>query len=230
MPVMHLALAALTAMPSCWGLYDKALAHSAAAVHPPYITYSERIAITTDGQPLIISFANIIYRDDGMARVSDERFGYAPIFTRNPEPGPPELGPYGTRREMWLPLDADAHTIAAVRAAGRVTCAIEPEVYRSRATYHLTFHGADPLRAHLDDLWVDVRTGEIRKLRITAQGDFEIELGYHGGYLVVDHVTWSYDRRTEGQPTQYFGEYTLTDFSFPKELPASYFAGVTSVR
>ena len=56
-----------------------------------------------------------------------------------------------------------------------------------------------------------------------ALANFEVELGYSGPYLVVNHVVWSYRRHVFSQYANYFGEYTLGNFSFPDRLPASYF-------
>lgn len=238
MPVVPLLLAVLTAMPSCWNTYDKALARSAASAHPPYITYSEHVSVTADGKPLISSIVNVAYRDDGLARIADERFNYDPMVTRNPEPGPPELGPYGGARTMWLPSDPGAPTIGKVRAAGTMTCTLAGvENVNSRPAYHLVFSGADAGRPHLDDMWVDIDSYDIWRVGITGQitlvgdgsvsrglGRFDVDLAYSGPYLVVKRVTWNYRERAYSQEANYSAEYTFSGFSFPKELPASYFS------
>ncbi|HET9095514.1 MAG TPA: hypothetical protein VFN37_02535 [Candidatus Baltobacteraceae bacterium] len=238
--MIHLLLAALTATPSCWDIYDKALTHSAASAHPPYITYDERISITDDDESLLRSAAHIDYRDDGMARVADERFDYAPILTREVEPGPPELGPYGPGRSMWLAPPPGVPTIAVLRARGMVRCANEGmERLKSREVYHLAFRGANPARAHLDDLWIDAHSYDIWRLRVTGPvallasanssiglGKYDVEMAYQGPYLVVDHVVWSYRERIYSQYADYTGEYTFSDFAFPRELPPSFFASV----
>lgn len=233
-------IAALASMPSCWSIYDKALTVSASAPHPPYISYTERIAVTEDGESLLTSRAHIDYRDDGVARVADERFAYSPFLTSSVEPGPPELGPYGPGRSMWLPVSPGVPIIAAVRANGSVTCTIGGrERYRSHDVYHLVLRGANPSRAHLNDLWIDVRSYDIWKLGITGPvqllgesgslglADYQVELAYQGPYLVVDHVVWSYRRRMYSQEAHFFAEYSLSGFAFPRELPPSYFASVT---
>ncbi|HKU67219.1 MAG TPA: hypothetical protein VJP85_05555 [Candidatus Baltobacteraceae bacterium] len=232
-----LLLAAIGAMPPCWDLFDSALRHSANAAHPPYVTYSERIAVSEDGNPVLRSTAHVDYRDDGIARVSDERFNFEPFVTHHAEPGPPELGPYGKGRAMWLP-DSDAlPIIAQVRTLGAITCTVEDEEpYKAHDTYHLVFTGASNERPTLKDLWIDTRSHEIWKLIVTgpvafwddtqgnrALAEFQVELGYSGPYLVVNHVVWSYDRREFSQQVHYFGEYTFTGYAFPSELPASYF-------
>lgn len=234
-----LVLAALAALPPCWDVFDSALRHSANAPHPPYVTYSERISITADRRPLLISFAHVDYRDDGLARVSDERFNYEPFVTRHAEPGPPELGPYGSGRAMWLPGPSGLRTIAQARTLGRVTCTIaDEEEYKSHDTYHLTFGGGVRGRPQLEALWIDTRSHDIWKLIVTGPvrfldnpnhpyglAEFQVELGYSGPYLVVDHVVWTYRRHEYSQYVNYFGEYTFSGYAFPQTLPAAYFGG-----
>ena len=53
-----------------------------------------------------------------------------------------------------------------------------------------------------------------------------MELGYSGPYLVVNHVVWQLRRREYSQWASYFGEYTLTGFTFPNSLPAGYFGEI----
>jgi len=233
-----LLLAALGAMPPCWDVFDSALRHSANAAHPPYVTYSERITVSEDGEPVLRSTANVAYRDDGVARVADERFNYEPIVTMHAEPGPPELGPYGKGRSMWLTDPDGLPVIASVRTLGAVTCTIaHEESYKSHDTYHLTFTGAPAGRPTLKDLWVDTRSQDVWKLIVTgpvtfwddpqmsrALAEFQVELGYAGPYLVVNHVVWSYSRNEYSQRVRYFGEYTYSGYAFPADLPGWYFA------
>jgi len=232
-----LLLTALSALPRCWDVYDAALTHNAGAAHPPFISYTERISVTEDGAPLLVSFAEVDYRDDdGLARVSDERFDYQPYLTRHAEPGPPELGPYGNERALWLPDTSGLRVIARVRSGGRLKCTLaDEEAYKGHDTYHLAFTGTDANRPHLDDLWVDTRTNDIWKLIVTGpisglEGDphgvaeFQVELGYAGPYLLVNHVVWSYRKREYSQYVNYFGEYTFSGYAFPRDLPSSYFA------
>lgn len=236
--MLHLvALAALAALPQCWSLYDAALAHSAAASHPAYVTYNERISITMDGARVLYSLANIDYRDDGLARVWDERFDYHPYVTRSTEPGPPVIGPYGEARLMWLPSAAGLPVIAQVRSSGDVRCTIVgEETYKTHDTYHLTFTGAPDDKPHLKDLWVDRTSHDVWKLivsgpvliadddgRVSGLADYEVELGYSGAHLVVNHIVWSYRLRRYSQYVDYFGEYVFDGFAFPQTLPDSYF-------
>lgn len=231
-----LLLAALGAMPPCWDVFDSALRHSAGALHPPFVTYSERITVSEDGAPVLRSMAHVDYRDDGVARVADERFNFEPIITRHAEPGPPELGPYGSGRAMWQPDPAGLPVIASVRTLGNVTCTCREEPYKSHDTYHLAFSGAPAGRPTLKDLWVDTRSQDVWKLVVTgpvtfwddpqksrALAEFQVELGYSGPYLVVNHVVWSYSRSEYSQYVRYFGEYTYSGYEFPAALPDWYF-------
>jgi hypothetical protein len=239
MKMIHaLALAALGAIPPCWDLFDAALRHSAMAVHPPYVTYSERIVVSEDGAPLMRSVAHVDYRDDGLSRVSDERFNFQPFITRHAEPGPPELGPYGRGRVTWLPETDTLPIIAHVRSLGNIRCTVAgEESYKAHDTYHLVFSGASSDRPALKDLWIDTRSQDVWKVILTgpvtfwddpersrALAEFQVELGYSGPYLVVNHVVWAYSRRQYSQRVNYFGEYTYEGYSFPDALPASYFA------
>jgi hypothetical protein len=233
-----LVLAALGATPPCWDVFDAALRHSASAVHPPYVTYSERILVSEDGAPLMRSVAHVDYRDDGLSRVSDERFNFEPFVTRHAEPGPPELGPYGKGRVMWLPETDGLPIIAHVRTLGSITCNIaDEESYKGHTTYHLVFGGGQAERPALKALWIDTRSHDVWKVILTGPvtfwddpehtrglAEFQVELGYSGPYLVVNHVVWSYTRQQYSQYVNYFGEYTYEEYSFPEALPASYFA------
>lgn len=237
-----LVLAVAFASSQCWNVYDDALRHSALAAHPPYVSYDVLTDVTEDEQPLVYSHAHILYRDDGMARVLDERFNYEPIITRHTEPGPPVIGPYGRRRAAWLPQDINLPIIADVRSQGSVDCGMAEELYRGRPTYHLTFTGGHvDDRAAVKQMWIDTSSHDVWKLIVSGPvafaddpggehplADFEVELGYTGPYLLVNHVVWKYRRREFSQYATYFAEYTLSSYSFPSELPASYFAQATA--
>jgi hypothetical protein len=163
--MMFLAMAAAVSLtPSCWNLYDEALTRSASAPHPRYVSYSEQISISEDGLPLTMSSAHVDYRDDGIARVADERFANS-FLTTNVEPGPPELGPYGANREMWLPLPSTQRTIAVVHG-GRVTCSIAGEdPIRSRLAYHIAFGDTNPEHPHLEGRYKNARYPQTRDYR-----------------------------------------------------------------
>jgi hypothetical protein len=237
-----LVLAAAFASSQCWNVFDAALRHSASSAHPPFVSYDVLTRITEDDQPLIYSRAHVYYRDDGLARVQDERFNFEPIITRLAEPGPPVIGPYGSRRSAWLPQDADLPIIANVRTEGSIACNARTEMYHGRGTYHLSFSGGHVAdRASLKDMWVDARSTDVWKLIVSGPvsfaddpgdvhplADFEVELGYTGPYLLVNHVIWKYRRHEYSQYATYFAEYTLGSYTFPSELPSSYFAATSA--
>jgi hypothetical protein len=237
-----LVLATAFGSSQCWNVYDAALRHSASSAHPAFVSYEVLTRITEDEQPLVFSRAHVDYRDDGLARVKDERFNFEPIITRSTEPGPPVIGPYGKRRAAWLPQDGNLPVIADVRTQGAVDCNFKAEMYHGRSTYHLTFtggHTAD--RPSVKQMWVDTRSDDVWKIIVSGPvsfaddpggehplADFEVELNYTGPYLLVNHVVWKYRRHEYSQYATYFAEYTLTSYSFPSELPAAYFATTTA--
>jgi hypothetical protein len=239
------ALVAAVSVPPCWDIFDSALRRSAASAHPAYVSYDERILVTQDDQRLVQSTAHVDYRDDGLARVSDERFNFEPFVTRHAEPGPPVLGPYGPNRDTWIPQTDVLPTIASVRTEGDMRCQDAGiEVYKGHTTYHLRFTSISHKtnRPSIKGMWVDTTSNAIWKVIVSGYvhfsddedakdlADFEVELSYTGPYLVVDHVVWSYRRHEYSQVSNYFGEYTLTGYSFPGHMPASYFGDTTAAR
>ncbi len=231
-----LVLAVAIGIPPCWNIFDAALRHSAMSMHPPYVHYDEHILVTQDDQRLVQTIAHVDYRDDGLARVQDERFNYEPILTRHTEPGPPELGPYGSNRESWLPQSDVLPTIANVRAQGDMRCKFnDVEAYKNHTTYRLDFSGT-PARPSIKSMWIDTTSNTIWKVIVSGYvrfaddpdgprplANFEVELGYAGKYLVVNHVVWQYRRHEYSQVSTYFGEYTLNGYAFPDVLPDEYF-------
>ncbi|HEY9179211.1 MAG TPA: hypothetical protein VIO32_00745 [Candidatus Baltobacteraceae bacterium] len=234
--IAALVLAALE--PSCWDVYDGALRHSARAPRPPYVTYVENIDIQYGDQNATIGvkgsrytgIARVQYQDDGVARVEDQRFSYAPIVTQFLDPGPPELGPYGARRSIWMGVPDEMPVISSVRTKSSVTCTLTAEPYEGRPTYHLAFRGASAKIPHVDDLWVDAQTQDIWKVSLDAPVNFnymhwpsvklahyEIELGYEGRYLMVKHVSWAANVPTGAQPMYTFAQYAFGDYQFPAE-------------
>jgi len=238
------APASAAPLPNCWDIAYAALHHRAAAAHPPFILYNESSQITDGGSPLLQTRKNVAYRDDGVSRVWDERFSYEPYVTRANDPGPPELGPYGARRSIWLPVqevDASLPLIGQVRAhnPNGLSCTTDGiETYRGHRTYRLSFTTTHPERPALKALWVDTGSSEIWKvilsglLPITLDtdenlprlADFEIELDQVDAYVVVDHVTWKYRYHAYAQYSELFGEYYYTGFQFPQTLPEKYFS------
>jgi len=237
-----LVLAALTGAPPCWNVYDAALRTSAASLHPAYVSYDENISIIQDGRQYVRAIAYVDYRDDGLARVRDERFDFAPRITRHTEPGPPELGPYGPGRDAWIPHSEPFPVIANVRAQGDMTCTLASrEFYKGHDVYVLRFGGTPPNRPGIKALYVDAATSVVWKLIVTgyvnvyddygiepALASFEVELGYAGPYLVVNHVVWDLHHKEYSQRTHYFGEYTMTNYEFPANLPQTYFAAAAT--
>src|SRR5579884_2813065 len=237
------ALVAAVSVPPCWDIFDGALRRSAASAHPAYVSYDERILVLQDDQRLIQSTAHVDYRDDGLARVSDERFNFEPYVTRYTEPGPPVLGPYGVNRDTWLPQTDIFPTIATVRSEGDMRCEVrDVEAYKGHSTYHLQFTRISGIsKPSIKAIWVDTTSDAIWKVIVTGYvrfdednkrdlADFEVELGYTGPYLVVNHVVWSYRRHEYSQISNYFGEYTLTGYSFPPHMPGTYFGDSRAAR
>ena len=218
----------------------------AAAAHPAYVTYNERISLIANEQQLVRSTAHIDYRDDGVARVSDARFANDPFVTHTTDPGPPEIGPYGDSRLSWLPLDpgdtSAMRVIGDVRAHGTLRCTLGDTItYCGHRAYRVSIGNIPLDRPVVKELLVDTTSFDIWKLIVRgfvlfkgtdsapALTDFQVEMVYAGPYLVVDHVTWDYRLRQYSQYDRLFGEYYFSDFDFPKSLPPSLFS-VGSVR
>lgn len=237
----HGVALAQTTLPNCWDLTYAALRHRAAAPHPRYIVYAETEDLMLDGRRLSQSRPQITYRDDGVVRIDDDGFIY---LTHHVVPGPPELGPYGDRRSMWLPTDeiADASLplIGSVRTGnGSLSCRNDGlELYKDHVTYRLTFTTSHPERPSLKMLWIDARTSEIWKVIVSGAvpvslsdddravpglADYEVELADFEHHVVVDHVTWKYSFREFSQTADLFGEYYYSAFGFPKEVPPGLF-------
>lgn len=238
-----IVLAAAFSTQQCWDIFDGALRHNALGAHPAFISYDERISVIGDDAPILFSLAHVDYRDDGIARVLDERFGYQPMRTSHAEPGPPELGPYGNARSAWLPIESvgDLRVISNVHVPGSITCTVaDVEEYKQHRSYHLVFGNFNPNKPAIKAIWIDTSSQDVWKLIVSGYvlfvdsngppplADFQVELGYSGPFLVVNHVVWQLRRREFSQYANYFGEYTLSGFSFPNSLPADYFSdGIT---
>ena len=221
----------------CWDIYDEALRRRAAAPHPAYVQYDMRTAIEEDGVDLVDAKAIVRYREDGLARVEDTRFDNYSWVTDHVEPGPPELGPYGGDRSAWLPLDDPGMpmVIATVHRRGSADCTdLGIENYRGHVVYHLAFTPYDPSRPALKGLWIDTNTAEIWKVLVSGKlyminaspivdptVDFEVELAPEGSYVMVDHVTFKYRMPVFSQYTNFFGEYSMSDFTYPATMPSS---------
>jgi len=231
---------AQTTLPNCWDLTYAALRHRAAAPHPQYIAYAETEDLTIDGRRLSESRPQITYRDDGVVRIDDDGFIY---LTRHAVPGPPELGPYGDRRSMWLPVDENPSAlplIGTVSTRNRtMSCRNDgAELYKDPQTYRLTFNTLYRDRPSPKALWVDAQTSEIWKVIVSGSvpvglseddrgpvglADFEVELAPYDRYVVVNHITWKYSFREFSQTADLFGEYRYSAFGFPKDVPPGFF-------
>ncbi|HVS47034.1 MAG TPA: hypothetical protein VMS32_10285 [Verrucomicrobiae bacterium] len=234
-----LALLAMSGQQPCWSIYDSALTHRVTEAQPAYVTYDERIALTDDDFPILNSVAQIAYRSDGLARVDDLRFSGFSYVTNHVEPGPPLLGPYGDQRDAWLPsADPPFPIIENVHSHGGATCSnLGIEQYHGHTTYHLQLTASDPNRPSVKALWIDTGSQEVwkviasgRLLFVAAQtnvrplADFEVELAQEGPYVVVNHVTWSYNLRVYSQYENFFGEYYMSDFAYPNRVAENEFA------
>ncbi|GAC1656240.1 MAG: hypothetical protein NVS9B12_07890 [Vulcanimicrobiaceae bacterium] len=234
------------ALPDCWTVTFAALKHRAASAHPPYISYAEAGSIMQDERTLLSTHPTIVYRDDGILRVTDNGFTY---LTRTAEPGPPELGPYGDRRSMWLPIDESADPslplIGSVHTrSSMLKCTNQGiDVFKDHVTYKLAFTTRYPDRPSLKTLWIDTRSWEIWKVVVSGPApvvmgggrglplaDFEIELTQVDEYVVVSHVTWKFSFHEFWQTSNFFGEYYYSAFEFPKAVPPDYFALKTASR
>lgn len=234
-----LVLAFSSVAPDCWQIYDEAVRRSALSLHPPYVQYDERIEIDANQRPLVTSRAHVDYRDDGWARVVDARFDNDPFFTRQAEPGPPVLGPYGSQRASWLPNLAEAAypLIGDVRTHGDAQCELAgTQTYKGHSSYHLVFTHAKADRPQLKELWVDTSSYDIWKIALSGYvyfagadkepplANFQVELGYTGPYLLVNHVVWAYRDHVYSQWDDYFGEYYFSGFQFPQRVSPDLFA------
>jgi len=228
------------AAPNCWDVAYGALRHRAAAPHPPYISYAQSAELIVDGKTLMQSRPRITYRDDGALRVDDDGLVYV---TRDAVPGPPELGPYGDRRSMWLPMDDSSDPslplIGTVHSRNpTMSCTnLGIESYKDHETYKLAFNTVYPDRPSLKALWVDTRSSEIWKVivsgavpvglsddtRSVGLADFEVELAPYESYVVVNHVTWKFNFHEFSQTATLFGEYYYRGFEFPKQVPPGFF-------
>ncbi len=238
------APAAAQSPPGCWTLFRDAMRHRAAAPHPPFIVYSERISVIEDDSLVLDTSARVQYREDGLARVKDDRFSGFQFLTYHEDPGPPELGPYGSARSLWLPLPdvpSDLRIIGDVRAKnpnGPTCTDLGIEQYKGHQIHHLVFGSPYHDRPTLQGLWIDASSHEIWKVALTGYinlasvdesdqrrlTEFQVELADVGGYLVVNHVTWHYRLREYDQFSNLFGEYYLTGFQFPQQLPGTIFS------
>jgi hypothetical protein len=225
MPLVAAALAGLLSVSSCWDVYDAAMQLSAQAPRPHVVSYDEDIDIQANGAQLVRERAHVDYREDGVALVLDDRYGTSPVITTRLDPGPPELGPYGSARAAWMNRSSwpQLRAVANVRVNGNESCTLRGVVGTPGApVYHLVFQRARKAPG-LEDLWVDADSNNIERVILTGlventatsisyDADFDLRLAIVDGFNVVSHVAWSHDG--------YSGDYTFENFSFPEGVAA----------
>lgn len=215
---------------ACWQLVYKTIERSASAPHASFTHYNEQGSITQDGSLLQRETINVLYRDDGLAVIDDSRWAQ-PLVSNSLEPGPPVLGPYGSRRNVWLALDDTElpyPLIGDVHTHPSTPCTMHDEMYKGAIATRIDLPQA-PDKVGLQSLWLDPASGNVRKLivlgRLLFRGSdpsttphyapFEVELAQADGYTVVRHVTWKYNLRYYSQNSNLFGEYYYDGYSFP---------------
>lgn len=233
---------------ACWQLIMQALDHSAHTPRARFTTYGERATITEDGHTLENVRASITYREDGVAYVDDERW-VSPFISRNLEPGPPVLGPYGGARDMWLGLDDIPITplpvIASVHNHPNGACRDDgSQAVDGAPAHHLYIREDRHNRVGLREIWIDPKTAEIRRVVVSgplrfyggADGDvaetadFTIDVGHVDGYTVVEKVWWKYEESVYSQRSILDAEYDFSDFRFSEEAPPGTIPAGTATR
>jgi hypothetical protein len=223
---------------ACWQLLYHAVERSASAPHSPFISYGETISITQDGQRYERASAHVVYRDDGLAYVDDDRWVH-PFMSSVLEPGPPVLGPYGSNRSSWLsfissgtapfPIIADTHN----PALGRCSDAGDEILDGNRAA-HLVFPDAPADRPGLKSIWIDRSTFNVRRAVVSLfltfvydtsgkRGerlvDYTIQVARQQGYTIVRQVNWQYTYQVFSQQSTISAEYRFDDFQFDSKPP-----------
>ena len=236
---------------SCWQLLYHAVERSASGAHAPFISYGETINITQDGQRYERASAHVVYRDDGVAYIDDDRWVH-PFLSSVLEPGPPVLGPYGQNRSSWLsfitsastgkmpfPIIADTHN----PALGRCVDLGDDSVDGVR-TAHLAFPDSPGDRPGLRSIWVDRSTFNVKRAVVSLyltfvydtsgkRGerlvDYTIQVAREQGYTVVRQVNWEYTYQVFSQRSTISAEYRFDDFQFDSKPPlGTPFAATTS--
>ncbi len=219
----------------CWQLIDRALQRSAGSPHAKFISYGEHFTVFADGVPMENIGASVVYRDDGLAYISDERWAH-PFVSRLLEPGPPVLGPYGDARPAWLSAETIATAlpvIAHVHVYPDETCADNGVAsVDGKPFLHLTVGHELNERPGLRDIWIDPQAYDIG--RVVVRGplrfyvrdgikvdltDYTVDLERVGPYTVVKRVTWQYRDRQYSQWTDLSAEYDFRNYSFSDVPP-----------
>lgn len=217
---------------ACWHLVLGAIAHDAAASHPPYITYSENVDIAEDGQRFLYYDVDVVYHDNGVAYIDDKRWG-RPFVTDQLDPGPPVLGPYSDARRGWLPtemlVDGRLETIASVENIPHLPCTDRGDETIEGVRYaHLVLGVADESRPSVKEIWINRQSLAIPRLIVSgyllyqnyavfshALTDFQIDMQSVDGHQVVRSARWTsyvhwYDQTSKFEATYSFYNYGFT--------------------
>ncbi len=228
--------AAAHADDACWQLLYAAIEREAAAPHAPYISYNELADIREDGFRYERATANITYRDDGEASIDDDRWSH-PFVSNLLDPGPPVLGPYGSRRADWLSVAATAYAlplIADVHSQQDRQCFDRGnELVNGVSAAHLVLSNAPRDRQALKEIWIDRQSHAIARVVVAeylkvftvawnlkkALTDFSIDVESVDGHDVVQRVTWQYLFHVYDQTSLLTAEYDFTNYHFEEAPP-----------
>jgi hypothetical protein len=225
---------------ACWQLLYAAIERDASTPHAAYISYNELADIREDGLRYERTTANITYRDDdGIASIDDDRWSH-PFVSNLLDPGPPVLGPYGSRRADWLtaaatayalPLIADVHTQQNRECLDR-----GDENINGVNAAHLVLSNAPNDRQALKEIWIDRQSHAIARVIIAeylkvfqftlgewapakALTDFAIDMESVDGHDVVQRVTWEYVFHVYDQTSLLAAEYDFSNYRFEQSPP-----------
>jgi hypothetical protein len=222
---------------ACWKLLYSTVQHNAAVPHAPFVSYSESVDLQEDGIPIQSARANVTYRDDGVAYIDDSRFDH-PFLSGVLDPGPPILGPYGTRRETWLEFgnhDAPLPIIADAQTAHREECKdLGDDMIDGGKFAHLVFPGARDDGPALKSVWIDRTRLTVRRAVVSEYinfyfydgdithhlADFTLEVRQIDGHDVLDQLNWHYSYWQYGQRTNLNEEYRFGAYQFNSQAPA----------
>ena len=224
---------------ACWQTINSALQRSAHSPHAKFISYNERIIVSADGHPLENIGSSIVYRDDGLAYITDDRWVH-PFMSFAPEPGPPVLGPYRSDRDAWLnfgDVNPPYPVIAQVHAFPRESCTyVGTDSIEGRTLEHLVVGHEKRESLGLRDIWIDPLFYDVG--RIVVRGplrfyvrdeikeeftDYHVDVENVAGYAVIRRVTWQYRDREYSQWTDLAAEYDFKDYSFSEVAPSGSF-------
>jgi hypothetical protein len=221
---------------ACWQLLYGAIERNAAAQHAEYISYSELVNIQSDGHRFEWANATITYRDDGIASVDDDRWDH-PFFSDLLEPGPPVLGPYGKRREIWLalePREESLPTIADLHNQPYSPCVDRgDETVDGTRAAHLVLPNASRDKPALKEIWIDRHSLAIVRVIVAEYvtfylpdtkfaktlTDYTLDVENINGYVVLQRVTWSYSFHIYDQSSTLIAEYDFGNYEFSNKPP-----------